>query len=221
MQWLFLGISLLITIVSVNAADADSAQQANSDSGQQNQQEQELDHASADTARGGSIQGYAMDQYGAQQLSGRNAKMLLVEGQQAMRGGDLVNAMHKVKRSLELDDDDMDAHCLYADIMDEQLRAQTEKDPSLYNKCVDEWLGILRNRYGEEKGMRFRGINPYGDLYHDEERSDVAKKALLKLTGYAPKTFETDAHYLKRVSMPTTEKVSGSVISSKAKLPIQ
>ncbi len=207
MRLLFLSMSLLISINGVFAANSDNSQQ----------DQEDRSYASNDAVSGKGTQGYAMDEYGAQELNGRSAKMLLIEGQQALHGGDLVNAMHKVKRSLELDDDDMDAHCLYADIMDEQLRRQTEKDPSLYNKCVEEWLAIMRNRYGEEKGMRFRGINPCGDLYHDDERSIVAKRALVKLTGYSPKTLETDAHYLKRVLLPTTEKVSGTVVSSKTK----
>jgi len=179
------------------------------------------DTSGSDIGTGGRTDGYAMDEYGAMELNGRSAKMLLLEGQEASRAGDPVTAMRKIKRSLKLDDDDMDAHLLYATLLDEQVHSQTEKDPSLYNKCVEEWLAIMRNRYGEEKGMRFHGINPCGDLFHDEERSITAKTALVKLTGYSPKTFETDAHYLKRVLLPTTEKVSGSVVSSKAKAQTQ
>jgi len=173
--------------------------------------------AGSDTTAGVHVNGYANDEYGAMELNGRSAKMLLMEGQEASRAGDPITAMRKVQHSLKLDDDDMDAHLLYAILLDDQVHSQTEKDPSLYNKCVEEWLGIMRNRYGEEKGMRFHGINPCGDLFHDEERSIEAKRALVRLTGYSPKTFETDAHYLKRVLLPTTEKVSGNVLSSKAK----
>jgi dihydroneopterin aldolase len=141
-------------------------------------------------------------------------KMLLIEGEQAFRGGDLDIAMRKVKQSLALDNDDMDAHLLYASIMDEQLSNQSEKDPNLFNRTVEEWLDVMRNRYGEEKRMRWHGINPFGDLYHDDERSIPAKTALIKLTGSAPHTFETDAHYLKRVLMPATETVTAKVMKN-------
>ena len=212
MRLLFLSLALLFAVSSVSAATPDTIRQ-----------DRDLDHYSIsnDTVSSGNTRGYAMDEFGAQELNGRSSKMLLLEAQQALHSGDLENAMHKVKRSMELDDDDMDAHCIYADILDEQLRRQTEKDPTLYNKCVEEWLNIMRNRYGEEKGMRVRGISPIGDLYHDEERSIVAKRALVKLTGYSPKTLETDKHYLKSVLLPTTEKVSGAVVSSKAKIEAQ
>lgn len=139
-------------------------------------------------------------------------KMLLIEGEQAFRGGDLDVAMRKVKQSLALDNDDMDAHLLYASIMNEQLNNQTEKDPNLFNRTVEEWLDIMRNRYGEEKNMRWHGINPFGDLYHDDDRSIPAKTALVKLTGSSPHSLETDAHYLKRVLMPATETVTAKVV---------
>jgi hypothetical protein len=213
MQLLFISLTFVIFASTAFAANSNVAQQADEESGHST--------ISNDTASGGHSNGYAMDEYGAMELNGRSAQMLLLEGQEALRAGDPVTAMRKVKHSLALDDDDMDAHCLYANLMDEQIHSQTEKDPTLFNKCVEEWLAIMRNRYGEEKGMRFHGISPFGDLFHDEDRSIEAKRALVKLTGYSPKTFETDAHYLKRVLLPTTEKVSGSVVSSKGNVRTQ
>lgn len=139
-------------------------------------------------------------------------KMLLIEGEQAFRGGDLDVAMRKVKQSLALDNDDMDAHVLYASIMNEQLSNQSEKDPNLFNRTVEEWLDVMRNRYGEEKRMRWHGINPFGDLYHDDDRSIPAKTALIKLTGSAPHALETDTHYLKRVLRPASEIVTAKVM---------
>jgi len=139
-------------------------------------------------------------------------KMLLIEGEQAFRGGDLDVAMLKVKQSLSLDNDDIDAHLLYASIMNEQLDNQSEKDPNLFNRTVEEWLDVMRNRYGDEKRMRWHGINPFGDLYHDDDRSIPAKMALIKLTGCAPHSLETDAHYLKRVLRPSTTTVTAKVM---------
>jgi hypothetical protein len=164
---------------------------------------------------GGHSNGYAMDNYGAIEINNRSARMLFLEAEENMRSGDPQTALRKVKHSLDIDNDDMDAHCLYAELLDEKVRSQVERDPTLFNQCVEEWLNVMRNRYGDEKGMRFKGINPCGDLFHDEERSITAKRALVKLTGYAPKTLETDNHYLKRVLMPTTDKVAGTIVGQK------
>ena len=134
---------------------------------------------------------------------------------EALRSGDLSIALSKAKRSLQLDNDDIDAHCLYAGVMQAQLNAQTEKDPNLFNHCVEEWLSVMRNHSGEEDKMRVHGINPFGDLFHDEDRSIEAKAQLRKLTGAVPRTFETDNHYLKRVLRPSTSSVSAAVVSKK------
>ena len=155
-----------------------------------------------DTAYGAHTKGYAMDDVGATEINSHSAQMLYLEGEESFRSRDLDTAMRKVKKSLDLDNDNMDAHLLYANILDEKVHAQTEKDPTLFNCCVKEWLAIMREQFGEEKNMRFHGVNPFGDLYHDEERATLAKRALVKLTGFAPKTFESNAHYLKRVLRP-------------------
>jgi hypothetical protein len=157
----------------------------------------------------------AIDSYQAMEMNSHSAKMLLEEGEQAWRAGDLDVALHAVKRSLQLDNDDIDAHCLYAHVLEEQLDSQSDKDPSLFNKCVQEWLDIMRNKYGEEKHMRIHGINPFGDLYHDDERSIAAKTELRRLTGFVPKTFETDHHYLTRVLLPVKTTVAGTVVEKK------
>jgi tetratricopeptide (TPR) repeat protein len=169
----------------------------------------------------GHSNGYAMDEYGAIELNNRSARMLFLEAQENMRSGDIETALRKIRRSLNIDNDDMDAHCLYAELMEDKLRNQAERDPELFNCCIEEWLAVMRNRYGEEKGMRFKGINPCGDLFHDDERSIVAKRALVKLTGFSPKTFETDNHYLKRVLLPSTDKVAGTVVGQKSKVQVQ
>jgi hypothetical protein len=189
-------------------------------SGQSFQSEQEDSDRPMNNANGlanGHSKGYAQDEYGSIEISNRSARMLFLEAEQTMRSGDSAAALRKVKHSLAIDNDDIDAHLLYAQLLEEKLRGQTERDPSLFNQCVEEWLNIMRNRYGDEKGMRYKGINPCGDLFNDEERSITAKRALTKLTGYAPKTFETDNHYMKRVSMPYSDKVSGAIVGHKPK----
>jgi hypothetical protein len=144
-----------------------------------------------------------------------NPHMLLIEAEQAFRGGELEVALLKVRQSLDLDNDDIDAHLLYARALQEKLSNQTEKDPQLFNRTVEEWLGVMRNHFGDEKRMRWHGVNPFGDLYNDEDRSIPAKTALVRLTGSSPHAFETDEHYLKRVLMPATETVTAKVVKVK------
>lgn len=213
MRLLFLVSSLVICANSALAAP-----------GQSFQQEQEDSERFTNNATGlsnGHSNGYAQDEYGSTEISNRSARMLFLEAEESMRNGDPSTALRKVKHSLAIDNDDIDAHLLYAQLLEEKLRSQTERDPMLFNQCVEEWLGIMRNRYGDEKGMRYKGINPCGDLFNDEERSITAKRALTKLTGYAPHTLETDNHYLKRVCMPYSDQVSGAVVGHKPQGPTQ
>jgi len=67
-----------------------------------------------------------------------------------------------------------------------------------------------------ERGEAAHGINPMGHFYEDEEHGISARRHLVKLTGYAPKPWETNARYLKRVLLPSTGTVSGAVIKDKA-----
>jgi len=210
---LFLVSSLAICVSSVIAASGESAQQEQEDS------ERLMNNASGLSS--GHSNGYAQDEYGSTEISNRSARMLFLEAEQSMRSGDSATALRKLKHSMAIDNDDIDAHLLYAQLLEEKLRSQTDRDPMLFNQCVEEWLSIMRNRYGDEKGMRYKGINPCGDLFNDEERSITAKRALTKLTGYAPKTFETDNHYLKRVCLPYSDKVSGTVVGHKPKGQVQ
>ncbi len=213
MRLLIISLSLLTCVGAAYAIVPDAIEQ----------DPHEANHPTVgnDTTYGAHGKGYAMDDHGATEINSHSAKMLFLEGEQAWRSGDPDTALNKVKKSLEINYDDMDAHLLYANIMDEKVHNQTDKDPELFNRCVEEWLSIMRNRFGEEKNMRLLGINPFGDLYHDEEWSILAKRALVKLTGFSPGTFETDKHYLKRVLRPSTQNISGSIVGTKKKVPTQ
>ncbi len=178
-------------------------------------QGQTQDGTNYDTAGSENTHIGTVDSYGSMEINRHSPKTLILEGEEALRTGDLPTALSKAKRSLQLDNDDMEAHCLYANAITDELNAQSEKDPNLFNRCVEEWLSVMRNQFGEEKNMRVRGINPIGDLYHDEDRSIEAKSQLLRLTGTLPGTFETNNHYLKRVLRPSTSNVSAKVVSKK------
>ncbi len=204
---LLLFSSIILCTGSAMAASDESSQQEQEDSGHT------VNNASGSAP--GHAHGYAQDEYGSIEINRRSARMLFLEAEESMRSDDTATALRKVKRSLAIDNDDIDAHLLYAQVLEDKLRSQTERDPTLFNQCVEEWLIVMRNRFGDEKGMRFRGISPCGDLFNDEERSITAKRALTKLTGYAPKTLETDNHYLKRVCMPYTDQVAGTIVGHK------
>jgi hypothetical protein len=62
-----------------------------------------------------------------------------------------------------------------------------------------------------EKGMTFKGLNPMGNFYNDDEHGNLAKKQLIKLTGYAPKPWETDNHYITRVTKEVQTAVSAKI----------
>jgi len=51
----------------------------------------------------------------------------------------------------------------------------------------------------------------------DDERVIPARQHLVKLTGSAPKFWETDSKYLKRVTTAEENKVYGKVVPDKAK----
>jgi len=144
-------------------------------------------------------------------------KSLVFEGEKALYAGDADRAILVLRRSIDRNTEDADAHMLYARALEMKLKSQTERDPGLYNECVKEWLIVLRNHAGEEKGEGAHGINLFGHFYQDEEHGIDAKQHLVKLTGYAPKPWETSAKYLKRVLLPTTSTVSGAIVKEKSK----
>ena len=131
-----------------------------------------------------------------------SASELLMLADSALKSGKVDHAIELVKRSLELDKEDLDAHMTYASALEKKMAAQTEKDPEIFNLCVKEWLAVLRNKYGEEKsetmhGIGLPGVN--GKFFADDERQAPARQHLLKLTGFSPKLWETDAKFLSKV----------------------
>ncbi|CAN5496826.1 hypothetical protein BH11CYA1_BH11CYA1_13230 [soil metagenome] len=60
-----------------------------------------------------------------------------------------------------------------------------EKDPDIFNLCIKNWLVVLRNEVGEEKGATYKGIGIGLGYFQDEERTINAKHRLKVLTGYS------------------------------------
>ena len=143
-------------------------------------------------------------------------RSLVLEGEKALYSGDPDRAITVLHRSIDRDYEDADAHTFLARALEMKLKSQAERDPELFNECVKEWLVVLRNHSGMEKGEGAHGINPLGHFYEDEDHGVDARKHLVKLTGYAPKPWETSAKYLKRVLLPTSGTVSGAVVKDKS-----
>jgi hypothetical protein len=146
-----------------------------------------------------------------------SCQSLLVEAQAAYREDDIDHTLKLVKRAINLDDNDIEAHALYADALEKKLKRQPEKDPEMFQTCIKEWLLVLRNEVGEEKGLTAHGLGipGLGKFYEDEDHSIKAKQHLYKLVGSLPKIWETDNKYLKRVLTPAATSVSGRVIKNR------
>lgn len=126
----------------------------------------------------------------------------------------------KISRmALDKDYDDNEIHQVYAEALEGKLKEQVDRDPVLFNQCVKEWLIILRQEVGDEKGMTAHGIGIpiLGKFFEDDDRVIPARQHLLKLTGTTPRAWETDSKYLKRVTTPGTNKLYGKVVPREAK----
>lgn len=137
----------------------------------------------------------------------------------AIDNGNYDQAIQMCREALSKDDDDMDLHLVYAKSLESKLGSQEERDPYLFNACVKEWLHVLRGESGDEKGLTFHGLTlPFmGQWYQDEERAISARKHLVRLTGRAPKGWETDKKYLDNVLHSADTAVAGSVVKGKGK----
>ncbi|MBS1998053.1 MAG: hypothetical protein JSS86_17140 [Cyanobacteria bacterium SZAS LIN-2] len=129
----------------------------------------------------------------------------------SLKNGNVSRALALAQRAMKMDDDDMDIHLIYAQALEAKVERQTERDPYLYKKCLSEWIKVYRNEVGMEKGMTFKGLNLMGNMYNDDEFGNLAKKHLIKLTGYAPKLWETDNHFITRVTKEVETSVSGKI----------
>jgi len=144
-----------------------------------------------------------------------SAAELLLMADRSLKSGKIDRAIDLIKRSLDLDNEDLDAHMSYATALERKLASQTVEDPAIFNRCVKEWLAVLRNKYGEEKsetigGVGIPGIN--GRFFADDERQGPARNHLIKLTGSSPKPWETDAKFLAKVQRHGEATVSGKML---------
>ena len=134
----------------------------------------------------------------------------------ALKNGNVSRALSLCKKALKEDDNDADIHLYYAEALEAKLVRQPEKDPDVFKECVHEWLMVYRNERGEERGMTFKGLNPVGTWWNDDNRGAVAKIHLKKLVGYVPKAWETDNKFMAKATRPSATQVSGKVSTSTA-----
>jgi hypothetical protein len=87
-----------------------------------------------------------------------SAMSLMMQADRALKSGKSDRALELIKRSLELNEDDLNAHMSYATALERKLATQQVEDPKLFNQCVKEWLAMLRNKYGEEKNETLGGM---------------------------------------------------------------
>ncbi|MBX9690069.1 MAG: hypothetical protein K2X27_25380 [Candidatus Obscuribacterales bacterium] len=145
---------------------------------------------------------------------------LAVQAERALKSGKANRAIELARRSLDMNDDDMDTHLVYAKALEKKLVSQQTEDPMLFNLCVKEWLSVLRNSYGDEKGTHFQGLalpGFGGKFYEDEDRQGLARQHLVKLTGACPKVWETNEKYLQKVQRHGETTVSAKLVGEAAK----
>lgn len=140
-----------------------------------------------------------------------NARTLMLSAKQSMRHHNYKKAIVLLRKAVQLDPDDPDVRCLYAEALQEKLSHQVDKDPYTFNLCIRNWLMVARNEVGDEKGASIKGIGIGLGYFQDEDRTIRAKASLKKLTGYSPKPWETNDRYLRKVLKPATTSVTATI----------
>lgn len=126
-------------------------------------------------------------------------------------------AVKFLRKSMKGNDDDIDTHKYLAICLEKEMEEETDRDESKFKECVKEWLVVLRNTKGAEKGLYFKnGLSPTDNRkWEDEQTSGMARQHLKQLTGQEPKRWETNDKFVARVSKPAEENVSAKVVSKK------
>lgn len=149
-----------------------------------------------------------------------SAFSLTVQASRQMKSDHPDQAIRLAHRALELDPDNSEVHMVLAEAYERKYKMSGETDAELYNSAVKEWLSVLRNDYGEEKGTSFHGLSlpgVGGKFYEDEERHKPARNHILKLTGTTPKLWETNERFMKRVQRSGETSVSAKLLKDEEK----
>ncbi len=144
--------------------------------------------------------------------SKRRPMHALIGSEMALRAERVDRAIELARRAMRRNPDDMDVHKALAEALDRKLENQTDKDPAVFAECVKEWLIVMRNGVGLEKGTNFRGMGFLDHLYGDDEYYGEARQRLKHLTGFVPKPWESNEKYLRRVLQPAQAEVKGKLL---------
>lgn len=143
----------------------------------------------------------------------RRPKAVMMSAEAALRSDRVERAIQLSRRAMLRDPDDLDIHKSLAEALERKLEMQADKDPKLFGECIREWLIVMRNGAGMEKGTNFRGAGGILDAFFgDEEYYFEARKRVKHLTGYLPKPWETNERFLKRVLTPAQVELSGKIL---------
>ncbi|HEY9683790.1 MAG TPA: hypothetical protein V6C86_19570 [Oculatellaceae cyanobacterium] len=169
-------------------------------------------------AKGGDYPG-AIHSIDAMQLGEVTGESLGLSASYCLKHGNYEKAIKLSKLAIEKSYDSLEVHQTYAEALEKKYDKQVEKDPALFNKCVREWLIVLRQEVGEEKGMSWHGVQlPFmEEFYKDEDRVIPARSHIMALTGVLPKWHESDEKFMKKVGKPVETDVSGEVVASDGK----
>jgi hypothetical protein len=138
-----------------------------------------------DTTKGGHHDPSVVSSDQMLDLGTSTSSALRLEGEQSMRFNNIERAIMVLQKAVEISPGDMDGHILYAEALEKKLNKQKDRDPSLYNFVVKQWLYVSKKAAFLDQAMQ-------------------GSSHLLKLTGQKPHKFEREGHYLSRVLLPET-----------------
>jgi hypothetical protein len=143
-----------------------------------------------------------------------NPTTYLFRAEMAIQRQQWDQAVRWLRKSIKANDDDIDTHKALAVCLENKLEQQEDKNGPVYKECLNEWLIVLRNMKGSEKGLsKKNGSSPTNNKkWEDEEGAGMARTHIMKLTGLEPKQRESNNKFLARVTKATEQKVSASVI---------
>ncbi len=129
---------------------------------------------------------------------------IISSAESAVRTRQFERAVQLCRQALKDKPDDLNLHRIYAFALEGKLDSQKERDETIYQECIEEWLCVMRSGVGEEAGINVKGAGYVWDyLLKDEDRYVLGKHHLQSLTGFTPHPFETNIHFMKRVLKPS------------------
>ncbi|MCA9816150.1 MAG: hypothetical protein R3C24_04025 [Cyanobacteriota/Melainabacteria group bacterium] len=105
---------------------------------------------------------------------------LRLQGEQAIRMGNISRAIQVLQKAVEMNPLDMDGRVLYATALEKKLIKQKKRDPKLYNYVIKQWTFVFKHSEFDDQKMQGRNH-------------------LINLVGRAPRWHESVKRYLANV----------------------